>query len=176
MRWLTFFVLGIVAVSFQTTAAVRLTLGGVRADFVFILLVHYALHGRDSSGAVAGWILGLMMGLTSLEPPGLVALVYGLMAVLICSLRDLVFTRHPLTHLMLTAVFCCLAQLLLRGTFLIVAAPPGHQASILTPCLLMGLYSGAWAVVVHHLLLRCGRALGLQPDDQPPAWSTGHAV
>jgi rod shape-determining protein MreD len=176
MRWLTFVVLGIVAVSFQTTTAVRLTLGGVRADFVFILLVHYALHGRHSSGVVAGWVLGLMMGLTSLEPPGLVALVYGVMALLISSLRDVVFTRHPLTHLTLTAVFCCLAQLLLRSYFLLAAAPPAHDPHILTPCLLMGLYSGAWAIVVHHLLLRCGRALGLQPDDEPPAWSTGHAV
>lgn len=161
MRWLTFAILAACAVCFQTTLAARFELLGMRLDLVFVVLVHYALQSHSSEGLLAGWCLGVMVDLTSLERLGVVALVYGLAALAIWSMRELMFRKHPLTHFMVTAVSCLCAQFALQGYAKIVHGPEIAWAVLLARSVGAAVFTGLGAVLVHHLLLKIPRVLGL---------------
>ncbi len=162
MRWLTFALLAVVTICFQTTIAPRLGAFGCYPDFMLILVVHYTLHARSADGLLAGWLLGLLVDLTGVQGLGLVAVVYGLLALGIWPIRDLVFTKHPLTHFSLTFLTCLVAQLALRGYFHLAYPLTGSPIHALLPSVGSAAYTGLCAVVVHRILLRFSRGLGLR--------------
>ena len=162
MRWLTFTLLAAFAICFQTTMARKLGLFGVYPDFLVILLVHYVLHARTSDCLIAAWLLGLLVDLASVERLGVVAVVYGLVAVAIWLIRDLMFARHPLTHFSVTLVFCFLSQLVLRGYFQVYYDSGLSAYHSVGMSLLTALYTALWAVIVHRVLLRFSKTLGLR--------------
>lgn len=180
MRWLTFALLAVVTICFQTTIAPRLGAFGCYPDFMLILVVHYTLHARSADGLLAGWLLGLLVDLTGVQGLGLVAVVYGLLALGIWPIRDLVFTRHPLTHFSLTFVACLVVQIVLRGYFHLAYPLTGSFLHALLPSVGSAVYTGLCAVVVHRILLRFSRGLGLRQlkDDifASPSTTSGERV
>jgi rod shape-determining protein MreD len=167
MRWLTFAILAALTLCVQTTLTERTTFMGMRADFAIVLLTHYALQTRSGDGPIAGWLLGLFMGLSSAQPAGLVALAYGLAAVAVWSIRSLVFLRHPLTHFIITAATCGITHSTLWLYSSTVAGSAVGWRDIFYTCFFDGLYTGAWAVIVHGVLLRASRLLGLTQRPLP---------
>ncbi len=163
MRWLTFALLAAMTICFQTTLAQKLGAFGVYPDFMLILVVHYTLHAHNADGLLAGWLMGLLVDLTSVQEQGLVAVVYGLIALAIWSIRDLMFTKHPLTHFSVTFLSCFVVQLVLRGYFIYI----GYEAetaliSVGLVSLVSAVYTGLWAMPLHRFLLRFSRTLGLR--------------
>lgn len=168
MRWLVFGFLAILTICVQTTLAPALAVWGVRADFVFILLLHYALHAPQREGFVAGWLLGLLVDLTTVGPLGVYAFVYSLVALGIGTVGELTFRRHPLTHFTLTLLFYGAVQVVMRGYFWMEAGLHGSVLSVVLDSLASAVYTGVWAIVVHRILLRYERGLGL--SDQRRGW------
>ena len=159
MRWLTFIILAIVAVSLQATVAGRIAWLGARPDWVLVLVVFYALHARAKDAMPAGWVAGALADLMTIERFGLLALCYGLTAVLICAVRDWVFTGHPLTQLSVTLVAAVMVQALWLVYRLAVGLPAGPMVVALGSCL----YTALWAPPVHWVFLRMPRLLRLRP-------------
>lgn len=170
MRWLTFIMLAMLTLCVQTTLAPALGIRGVHPDFMLILLVHYALHAQAPAGLTVGWVLGLMVNLTSVETQGVVMLVYGLASLVIWSIRDLTFTRHVLTHLCLTACCCLTVHLALRSYSRIACGGDDALLGMVWISVCSALYTGLLAVPIHRLLLRYSRVLGLR-GARKDAWT-----
>jgi len=161
MRWLTFSIVACIAVCVQTTLAQSLQLFGVGPQFVLIIMVHYALHARTSDGLIACWLLGLLVDLTSVERLGVVALAYGLTGMIVWSIRDLMFIRHPFTHFIVTFLSCFAIDCILRIFFRIYYDVPGSLIYLGLESLCSAAYTGLWAVIIHSLLMRLEKPLGL---------------
>ncbi len=162
MRWLTFALLAALAICFQTTIAPRLGTPNAYPDIMLILVIHYALHAQTADGLLAGWLMGLLVDLTTVQRFGLVAVAYGLIALIVWSIRDLMFPKHPLSHFSLTFLSCFAVQLVLRGYFHFSYHLDAPMASVIGAALFAAAYTGLWAVPIHWFLLRYCRALGLR--------------
>ncbi len=176
MRWLTFALLAATTICIQTTVAAQLDILGVRPDFTFILVVHYALHSRSTYGPIAGWLLGAMMDLASVQRPGLISLLYGLAATLIWITRDMVFTRHPLTHFFMTGLSYSAIVLVMRTYEKLTLGTSDTLLSIMIYALAAGLYTGLWAIPIHAMLMRISSGLGLGHDRREALTGTGHVI
>ena len=149
MRWLTFIILAIVAVSLQATVAGRVSWFGARPDWVLVLVVFYALHARADDAMPAAWVVGALADLMTIERFGLLALCYGLTAMVVCGVRDLVFTGHPLTQFGVT---------LACGVMVQVAGLPGGDRDAGRSV------DGGDRVVPVHGLMGAAGALGVAQD------------
>lgn len=130
MRWLAFTILALATLTVQATVGNLLgipTRGGLMlgVDFLAIVAVLVALKVRAGSDALlAGWILGLLIDLSSPHMPiGLYALTFSLSASLVYYVRGAVFTTNPISQLLTTFGFCLAAHAAAR-LFIHVAAPP----------------------------------------------------
>ena len=162
MRWLTFILLAAFAICLQTTLARHLGAWGIYPDFMLILVVHYSLHAQSGDGLLASWLMGVLVDLTSVQLLGLVAGVYGLVALAIWLVRELMFKRHPLTHFSLTFLSCLIVQLALRGYFHLTYETGASLFGMGLVSLCSAVYTGLWAIAIHRLLLRFSRSLGLR--------------
>ena len=162
MRWLPFALLAGLAICVQTSVVPRLTVFGVYPDLMLVLVIHYTLHAKRIDGLFAGWLLGLLVDLTSVEDLGMVAVVYGLMALAVYSIRDLMFTGHPLTHFFLTFICCAVVQVALRGYFHAIFGVDSVVLDLVGVSLLGALYTGLCAIFIHRFLLRFSPTLGLR--------------
>jgi rod shape-determining protein MreD len=159
MRWLTFGVLAVIAVSLQTTVAPRMIWYGLSPDWVLVLVVFYCLHARSDHAVLAGWLAGALADLMTLERFGLVSLSYGLTALLVCGVRDLVFTRHPLTHFTVTLFAALGVQVLWMVYRMLVGLPVGSSLCLVGS----SIYTALWAPLLHAVLLKAPRLLGIRP-------------
>jgi len=153
-----FTVLAVVVVSLQSTVAVRLAPFGWRPDWVLVCVVFYALHAGQAEAALAGCILGALAGVMSLERFGLLALCYGLTALGVGAIRELVFTRHPLTHMSATLAAAALVQMM----WLVYRLAVGLPAGAVGPMLGSSVHTALWAVPFHAVLLKAPRLLGIR--------------
>ena len=116
------------------------------------------------------------MDLSSVQRPGLISLLFGLAAMLIWLTRDMVFTRHPLTHFFMTAVFYAGIVLVMRTYEILTLGTSDTLLSIFVYALAAGMYTGLWAIPIHGLLIRISSGLGLGHDRREALTGTGHAV
>lgn len=162
MRWLTFIVLAAAAICVQTTCAPALGAYLIVPDFMIILLVHYVLNARSPEGLVAGWLLGLLVDLASVERFGVVTCVYALAAAAVFSIRSFVFREHGSTHFAVTLGACLLVQITLRGYFEFAYPLSPDVLAVFLESLVSALYTALWALLCHRALLRFSATLGLQ--------------
>ena len=157
MRWLTFLILVVLVVCLQSTVAPRLTVLGGRPDWVLVLVVFYALHARVDHALPGGWVTGGLADLMSIERFGLLSLSYALAAAAVFAVREWMFTRHPLTHFCVTLA-AALAVRTVWSFYRMAMDLPGEA----TPVLLWScVYTALWAPLVHWVLLRVPKLLGL---------------
>lgn len=169
MRWLTFGVLAVIAVSLQTTVAPRMVWYGLSPDWVLVLVVFYCLHARSDHAVPAAWLAGALADLMTLERFGLVSLSYGLTALLVCGMRDLVFTRHPLTHFTVTLFAALGVQVLWMVYRVLIGLPVGSPLGLVGS----SIYTALWAPLLHAVLLKAPRLLGIRPRQYSPARLSG---
>jgi rod shape-determining protein MreD len=162
MRWIVLALLAVMAVTLHTTIGPRLAVGGIRPDAVLVLGTFFALYLRAPDALVAAWALGLLADLESVERFGLLSLSYLAAAGAVFLLREAVFRQHPLTQFVMTL----LAGVVFHATVTLYYTCTGGLGtvpawSLLGRGVLVGLYSAAWAPLVHGALLKFGPQVGL---------------
>lgn len=162
MRWFSFAIVAVFCLTIHTTLAQRLSIWGAWPDVILITVVFFAMHGRKWDAVVAGWTLGLLADLASMERFGLLSMSYAMVALCVQSSRDWMFRYHPLTHFSVTfvagiaihGIFWCYASMMTTSAYAqpwtSVAGPVG-----------IAFYSAICAPPVHALLIRMVRWLGL---------------
>lgn len=162
MRWLGFGIVAVIGLVAQTTLGWRFQLGGMRPDWILVLVVFFALHARAEEGIIAGCVLGVLADLMSIERFGLMTLLYGLTSLVMFLCRDYFFIDHPLTHFFLTwipAVGVSFASSLYCAWF-VGGASSGWVSSL---SLIFGAaYTAVWAVPIHAVLSRFPHFLGVR--------------
>lgn len=83
MRALIWFVVMVVSVSLQSTLIPVLSVGGVRPDFVLVVVISAALTGGRETGVMCGTIGGILQDLLSVGPFGINTLSKMLLGLLI---------------------------------------------------------------------------------------------
>jgi rod shape-determining protein MreD len=167
MRWIPFTILAYVTLAVQVglsgydTPAVA---HGGRPQFVLLAAIFIALNaGRDA--ALAGcFILGLLHDLTSSGTPlGLSAFAYGLVALFVLSIHELVYGEHFLTHLTLGLMAGLLLGFVTYFHGLIdFAIHRNHVHPTLVPLLASALYTAILAPVVLFVLHRMKKPFGFR--------------
>ncbi len=164
MRWPSFLVVAVLGIALQTVVAPCLEINHIRPDWMFVVAVHYALQAPWADGLIAAWLLGLLVDLSTQERLGLFAFSYGLAALGIVQIRDLVFRDHPFTHVAVTLLFGGVVQTVVGIYRLVVhGSPTSYGASIAWDGVFTALYTAAWAPYMHWSLLKCRKFLGLLP-------------
>ena len=108
----------VVAVLVQSTVLAELRLAGVRPDLLVLAVVSVAVATDPTTGAVFGFLAGLVADLLFDLPVGVSALVYTAVGFAVGTVRVYVTSHLPLVHLALAgvaslaSVWCC--GLLLR--------------------------------------------------------------
>jgi|GEM_PF-1079286 len=162
LRWLAFGILGLLFLVLQSVVAPRLEFLGGRPDFLAVLVVFFAMHGRLPDVAVGAWTLGLVADLMSIERLGLMAISYMLIAILVAAVREYFFRFRGLTQFTVTLIACVLVHsgwLVYRQA--LYAAPFSIVVDLGGGILLGALCSAVVAPPVHKLLLPVSQTLGL---------------
>jgi len=162
MRWLTFAIIAVIALTLQSTAAPRLELCGARPDGLVVVVVFFALHGRMPEAAVGAWIIGACADLMTIERAGLISFSYALTALGVANVREYLFRYQGRTQFTVTLVAC----LTVRAGWLLYRRAlydpgPSIWADAAADVLLASVYTAALAPPLHRLLLKMSGALGL---------------
>ncbi len=115
MRWLPLVILAAVTLMLQTALVPAIAIEHIAPDWMFILAVHYALWGRWPDAAIAGWFIGLLVDLASLDRVGVHAFAFGAASWGMIRLRQVLFRRRALTRILVTLLFAFGAQVLIGG-------------------------------------------------------------
>ena len=108
----------VVAVVVQSTVLAGVRLAGARPDLLVLVVVAVAMASEATTGAVFGFVTGLVADLLFDLPVGVSALVYTAAGFAVGTVRVYVTSHRPLVHLVLAgaaslaSVWCC--GLLLR--------------------------------------------------------------
>lgn len=174
MKWAPFAIFAVVTIVLQTTIVNQtLVIGEVCPDWMFILAVHYALHGPWPDVAIAAWILGLLVDLQTSDPTGtgtigLFAFSYGLAACVILRIRRALFRDHFVTHIVVTFAMTFCVQFVVQLYF--VWRPPTEAARQISGALMMALLTAAYtafcAPYLHWGLLKLRRWTGLSAREK----------
>lgn len=110
MRWLTYAIVTVVALTLQAAVAPRLELFSARADFLLMVVVFLGLYAPPRNAIGAGWILGACADLMTIERFGLITLSYGMTAMIVTSLREYLFRYRIMTQMAVTLTACLLVR------------------------------------------------------------------
>jgi len=162
MRWWTFILFAVLTLTLQTSFAPRLAVLGVRPDWLLVIVVFFALHGRRRDAVLAGWSIGLCADLMSIERVGLLALSYTLVAWSVGLIRDYLFRHQALTQFVVTFVAALCVQIVwmvYRRTLYAFNESLGSELSL--SFVVAPIYAAIWAPVAHRALLSAAPMLGL---------------
>ncbi len=162
MRWPAFACCAALGLVLQTTLAPRLAIAGQRPDFVFVLVVFFGLYAPRKDAYIAGWVLGLMTDLMSIERLGVFSIAYCLVAVSVSSVRSFVFLKNAVTHVIVTLLAAALVHVgLVAYRAYLYPGSIGGAGGIATEVALAAAYTALWAPLIDHLLLKGSGVLGL---------------
>lgn len=162
MRWLTFILLAAAALTLQSAIAPRVAPFGIRPDWLLVVVVFFALHGRAPDAVAGAWVLGMCADLMTVERAGLIALTYTLIAILVCSTREYLFRRRAGTQFFVTLAACVMVRLAWTIYYRVLYDPADSLLATLATDVAMGsLYTAVWAPPLHRGLLHISRTLGL---------------
>jgi rod shape-determining protein MreD len=113
LRWFAFFILAYLFLGFQLGIGSYASFRGVSPNLLLLVVVFIALNARREPAMLGCFLLGAVQDLITLQPVGLFALSYGLVAMLVGWLAESVRRSHPLTHLSVTFLSGTLMAMLL---------------------------------------------------------------
>ncbi len=162
MRWLAFAIVVVIGLTAQTALAPRVAVYSVRPDWLLVVVVFLALYVPSKPAVIGAWIIGISADLMTVERMGFIALSFALTALAILSIRDYLFRNHWSTQLAITLVAC----VSVRGVWMIYQRTmfehsTGLASSVLVDVVLVSVYTALWAPLIHGLLNRMARPLGL---------------
>lgn len=162
MRWLTFGIVVVAALTLQAALAPQLALFGARPDLLLVVATFFALYARPRDAVLGAWIIGLLADLMSIERLGFFALSYLGIALLVSGLREYLFRYRGTTQFAVTFA----VGLVLRMVWVIYrTATIGLHESwgvlLLQEVLWAACWTAVFAPVVHRFLLSGHRMLGI---------------
>ena len=102
MRWFAFLALAYVAMGLQLGLGPFIAYHGASPNLVLLAAVFVAVNAPRRTALMACFLLGFIQDLGTLQTLGLFAFCYGLVAVIISNMQQVVYKDHPLTHFSLT--------------------------------------------------------------------------
>jgi rod shape-determining protein MreD len=172
MRWFAYFILAYVMLGLQLGLGAHMQFRGGSPNLVLLVVVFISLNAPRDEAMLGSLLLGAMQDLVTLEPMGLYALSYGLVAILISSAGQLTFREHPLTQLFMTLIGGIItASLLLVHGWIHPLGPARHEGDAVfravhqSPRLLAVsvIYTALLAPIVLGILQRMQRVFSFQP-------------
>src|SRR3954454_9286588 len=104
MRWLPYFILAYLTLGVQIGLGDFIAWHGARPNLVLIAVVFVALHAPRDAALLGCFSLGLLQDLLSQQPPGLYALSYGCVALLVSGAHHYVGRDNPVVHVVLALI------------------------------------------------------------------------
>lgn len=162
MKWWAFAVCVAGCVVLQTTIASRMAISAVRPDWMFVLVVFFGLYFRARDAYLAGWMLGFCADLASIERLGLFCVAYCLTAVVVNSIRDVVFLKNAVTHFVVTLAVGMMLQCgLVAYRVVLYSDSVAAWGPVMAEGVAVALYTALWAPLIAHFLLKGSGLLGL---------------
>ena len=162
MRWLTFVILTVLALTLQSAVAPRLELFSARPDFLLVVVVFLGLYAPSSDAIAAGWVLGVCADLMTIERFGVITLSYGLTAIIVTLPREYLFRYRVATQTVVTLTACLMVKTAWTMYYHLLYETPGP---LLRDWLIGGViasaYTAALAPLAFRVLLRMSRPLGI---------------
>ena len=117
MRWLTYFMLAYVSLGVQVALRGYFDIKGAEPNLVLLVVIFVAVNAPREAALGGAFMLGLMQDLLTLQPMGVWAVSYGLVAIFVISTQEVVYREHPLTHfsLALTGGILCTLFVAIHG-------------------------------------------------------------
>ncbi|MFQ5413257.1 MAG: rod shape-determining protein MreD [Phycisphaerae bacterium] len=174
MRWLTFILFALLILTLQTTLAPRMQVFGCRADWVLVVVTFFALRVRPRDAVLAGWFIGALADLMTIERMGLMSVSYALAAGLVASLREFVWRDRIAAQVVVTLI----ASVFVRSLWgmyrhVMYAQLDESTLAVLRDIAGGSLYTAAWAPLVHAPLAAGGGVFGvprLRPTRGRAGW------
>ena len=98
MRLLAYFILAYLALGLQLGLGHYANLGAATPNLVLLAVIFIAANAPRDAALLGAFSLGLMQDLLGLGPPGLYAVAYGLVALVVLRTQHSVYRDHPLTQ------------------------------------------------------------------------------
>lgn len=177
MRWFAYFILAYVALGVQVGLGHYVSVRGASPNLALVAAIFIGLYAPRETALLGCFGMGLMQDLLTRQPPGLFALSFGLVGLLVVGVQQLVDREHPLTHVALAFVASLVvaAVLLLHGT--VHPAVPrtvgggaveiggvGPVRPSAATEFVRALYTAAVAPFAVGLLLKVKKSFGFRPD------------
>jgi rod shape-determining protein MreD len=99
MRWSVLLILAYIVLGLQLGVRGYVEYRGVTPNLPLLLAVFVALSAPRDEALLGCFVIGALQDLLTLQPMGLFAFSYGLMALVIVGLAPLLYRGHPITHL-----------------------------------------------------------------------------
>jgi len=173
MRWFAYFILAYVMLGLQLGLGAHMQYRGTSPNLVLLVVIFLSLNAPRDEAMLGSFLLGAMQDLVTLEPMGLYAFSYGLVAMLVSLVGQLAYREHPLTHFFMTVVGGVMTAVLLMIHGWIHPLSPAHtQAGVVihavrqSPRVLMVsvIYTAILAPIVLGILQRMHRMFAFQPS------------
>src|SRR4051812_19051797 len=104
MRSLPYFILAYVALGLQIGLGELSWMRGAGPNLPLLAVIFIAVNASREAALLGAFGIGVMQDMTTLQPLGLYALAYALVAMFVVSTQELVYREHPLTHFSLGLV------------------------------------------------------------------------
>jgi rod shape-determining protein MreD len=158
MRWASYFILAYLALGIQIGAGEFLRIGGAKPDLVLLAVIYIAINAPREAALGGAFGMGLMVDLVGLGPLGLYAFAYGLVAMFVVSMQEVVYREHPMAHLFVALIASLLVSTvgLIHGWILGPLLPLGVQFQT-------AIYTALLAPIVLGVLQRLKKAFAFRP-------------
>jgi rod shape-determining protein MreD len=117
MRWLTYFILAYFALGVQVALRGYIDIKGAEPNLILLVVIFVAVNAGREAALGGAFLLGLMQDMLTLQPMGVWAVCYGLVAMFVISTQEVVYREHPLTHfsLALAGGVLCAIVIVIHG-------------------------------------------------------------
>lgn len=174
MRWIAYFILAYVAIALQIGLAPYVRYNNAAPNLVLLAAVFIALNAPRDAALLGCFCLGVLQDLVTQQQPGLFALSYGLMGMIVFGAHQVVYKEHALTHFSLALVGGLVTTVVLLAHGWIhppspptaIAGGPALPAIRLSPAteFTRVAYTAVLAPVVLALLNRAKKVFSFQPQ------------
>ncbi len=113
MRAIFTLIIVYIMLGLQLGAGPFVTYRGVEPNLVLLVVVFVALNVPRDAALLTCFFIGLIQDAVSVQPLGLYAFGYGIVAVVVCWLAESVRRAHPLTHVSLSFMAAMIVGMLL---------------------------------------------------------------
>ncbi len=168
MRLIPYIILAYLALGLQVGLSEYVMWNGAKPNFVLLAAVFIAINAPRDAALLGCFGLGIVQDLLTAQAPGLHALSYGLLGMMLSNAQSAVYRRHPLTHVTVACLGGVITTVILYvqsavwSRWIDESTPPAVRLSLAN--LLLGIvYTAALAPFVIGVLQRIRVAFSFQP-------------